>query len=82
MNINSLFRYYVKDIETIVNQFVIPLKDSNLLSKQEIEDLFGNVELICKVNKELLSLLIHEYQAAGNIQLMNVGQQFIKMVRS
>jgi hypothetical protein len=64
--------------------FLTPLKTThaNILSAKEVDAIFSNVQLILQVNKEILSNLLQDFQAAGTIELMHVGQLFLRMVES
>jgi len=87
-------RYYVRDLETIINVFLRPLKGevnpldlngvsppkSSLLAPEETNQLFSNIELILRVNQEILNNLFQDFENAGNIQLMNIGAVFLGMV--
>lgn len=48
---------YVGQLEVILEFFVKPTLEKNLLSHEDFETLFGNIKTIYKINKELLSEL-------------------------
>ncbi len=73
-------RYYVRDLEIVVKLFLTPLRSLSIISTGELDTLFSNIELILKVNKEILGTMIQDFMDAGNIQLMNVGRVFLNMV--
>eukprot|EP01114_Cavostelium_apophysatum_P015535 TRINITY_DN4249_c0_g1_i1.p1 TRINITY_DN4249_c0_g1~~TRINITY_DN4249_c0_g1_i1.p1 ORF type:complete len:916 (+),score=312.20 TRINITY_DN4249_c0_g1_i1:107-2854(+) len=73
-------RYYVRDLELVINLFLRPVQNNDLLSREESEALFSNIELILKVNQEILNYMIQDFQMTKNIQLVNVGLLFLKMV--
>jgi len=47
---------YVEDLKIILNVFLKPIRDKELLNKQEIGSLFGNVETIFPVHERLLEI--------------------------
>eukprot|EP01119_Soliformovum_irregulare_P019072 TRINITY_DN5977_c0_g1_i1.p1 TRINITY_DN5977_c0_g1~~TRINITY_DN5977_c0_g1_i1.p1 ORF type:complete len:961 (-),score=254.34 TRINITY_DN5977_c0_g1_i1:6-2888(-) len=91
-------RYYVRDLEIIINNFLKPLKGQvttidqiasafvtpnktvTILTPEEIAALFSNIDIILSVNKVLLSNLAQDFEAAGGIQLMNIGGVFLHLV--
>jgi len=45
---------YVKDVQILINSFLVPIRQRNLLKQNEIESLFANVESILPVNQAML----------------------------
>jgi len=82
--INEIFvseRYYVRDLNVIVKLFMEPMIAKQLISPTDTQLLFGNIELILKVNDEIVQCLMADYEACSeNMQLMNIGSDFIKLV--
>jgi len=74
-------RYYVRDLETVVNLFLIPLRNLQIVSTEDIKKLFSNIELIFTVNQEITSNFQRELIATPEIQLFNIGQIFLKTVQ-
>eukprot|EP01102_Stenamoeba_stenopodia_P001473 TRINITY_DN1127_c1_g1_i1.p1 TRINITY_DN1127_c1_g1~~TRINITY_DN1127_c1_g1_i1.p1 ORF type:complete len:778 (+),score=210.71 TRINITY_DN1127_c1_g1_i1:80-2335(+) len=46
---------YITDLKMIVSMFLNPIKDKEILNKQQIAGLFSNVEAIINVNEKLLA---------------------------
>lgn len=58
-----------------------PMVAKQLISPTDVQLLFANIELILKVNDEIVQYLMADYQACNeNMQLMNIGADFIKLV--
>ena len=51
-----------------------------ILTNEEIESLFSNIELILKVNKMIVNSLIKDFDVSNNIQHINVGSAFFSQV--
>lgn len=62
---------YLKQLEVLKKFFIEPIKEKSLLSKEDFETLFGNIETIYGVNGELLREL--------KLDSSNVGQAFKHM---
>ena len=75
-------KYYVRDLETVVKLFILPLRKGGVLPAERQEEIFANWELLLRVNTEIRDSLMQDFEAAGDIQLMNVGRTFISMVPS
>lgn len=54
--VNSEIKY-VKQLETIIEFFMVPVQDQVLLKPDDYEILFGNIRTIYNINKELLEQL-------------------------
>uniref|UniRef100_A0AAR5Q8M3 DH domain-containing protein n=1 Tax=Dendroctonus ponderosae TaxID=77166 RepID=A0AAR5Q8M3_DENPD len=54
--VNSEIKY-VKQLETIIEFFMVPVQDKVLLKQDDYEILFGNIRTIYNINKELLEQL-------------------------
>ncbi|ELR23343.1 RhoGEF domain containing protein [Acanthamoeba castellanii str. Neff] len=50
----STERAYVDGLGILINHFLIPLRDEGCVTKEDIIHLFANVEVLVKVNQELL----------------------------
>ncbi len=50
-------RDYVSDLSMVVEHFLNPIRDRNLLSKEDIGHLFLNIQKLCEVNKDFLGVL-------------------------
>lgn len=48
---------YVKQLEIIINFFMTPIKTKNLLDSDDFNVVFGNIDSIYNINKELLKSL-------------------------
>jgi hypothetical protein len=48
---------YIKDLQVLVQVYVIPCQEKEILSRTEIKTLFGNVESIIPVASSLLQAL-------------------------
>jgi len=46
---------YVRDLEIMIDLFVKPLKDKNILEAQDISKVFNNIEVIVNVNRTMLN---------------------------
>lgn len=62
-----------------------PIKKSfgtnhEILPQIEYEAIFCNIDLLMKVNQEIMYSLLQEYEEAGDIQLINIGTIFLRMV--
>jgi len=64
-------------MESVAQAFLSP--KSTILPSEEINQLFSNIELILRINQEILTNLFKDFENAGNIQLMNVGAVFLAM---
>jgi len=73
-------RYYVRDLDLIVNNFLKPMQSANIIPQDKIDSIFSNIELILKVNKEIRDNLVADFKATDTIQLMHVGQIFLTMI--
>jgi len=73
-------RYYVRDLELVVDLFLNPVRSLSLLTESEIGALFSNIELILKVNHQILQNLLSDFQEAQSIQELNIGGVFLQMV--
>lgn len=62
---------YLKQLEVLTKFFIEPVKEKWLLSKEDFETLFGNIETIYGINGELLNELKQNSS--------NVGQAFKNM---
>lgn len=62
---------YLKQLEVLMKFFIEPVKERRLLSQEDFERLFGNIETIYGVNGELLRELKRDSS--------NVGQAFKNM---
>lgn len=62
---------YLKQLEILTRFFIEPIKEKNLLSKEDFETVFGDIETIYGVNGELLRELKRDSS--------NVGQAFKNM---
>ncbi len=70
-------RDYVKDLQIIMDQFRNPLKEEGILSEEELRDIFSNINLLIKVNTELLDDIFVRVKETKGDQL---GQSFILLV--
>jgi len=66
---NKTERDYVSDLSTIIEVFIKPLKESGIIKKVEIGNIFSNVELIYKVNSQLLE----------GLNRNEIGDSFLKI---
>lgn len=74
---------YVKGLAFIIDYFVLPLRllsetEEPVLSKEEIDELFGNVEEIREKNATLLRRL-EERMTAWNVD-STIGDVFVQLV--
>lgn len=63
--INSEMKY-VSQLETIINYFMKPTLDRKLLKKDDYNVLFGNIETIYNINKQLLEELDEGHNNVAN----------------
>ncbi|KAJ3433492.1 faciogenital dysplasia protein [Anaeramoeba flamelloides] len=71
---------YVKDLNTIINHFLIPLREQKIVSEKDVPIIFGHIEMIYGFNNELLKLLKENFPGENeNAAKMNVGKIFIQM---
>ncbi|KAL6072759.1 Round spore [Balamuthia mandrillaris] len=61
---------YVRDLDIIIDVFLKPLREGELLNKTQIMNVFSNIEMIATVNKELFN----------NLKTKSVGQAFLSVV--
>lgn len=57
-----------------------PLKNVQILTEQDIETVFSNVQSIYEVNKEFQNNLTKEFHSSQSIQKMNIGKVFLERV--
>ncbi len=74
---------YVKGLAFIIDYFVLPLRllsetEEPVLTKEEIDELFGNVEEIREKNATLLRRL-EERMTAWNVD-STIGDVFVQLV--
>lgn len=62
---------YIKQLQILMKYFVEPLKVKEILSNDEFTILFGQIEMIYNLNKELLKNL--------ETDLDNVGKAFLRL---
>eukprot|EP01129_Flabellula_baltica_P004052 TRINITY_DN1383_c0_g1_i3.p1 TRINITY_DN1383_c0_g1~~TRINITY_DN1383_c0_g1_i3.p1 ORF type:complete len:305 (-),score=50.50 TRINITY_DN1383_c0_g1_i3:728-1615(-) len=48
---------YVRDLQSVINIFLRPVREENILSDMDILGIFSNIEIIQSINKELYSSL-------------------------
>jgi len=70
-------RDYVNDLSIIIELYIEPLKNNNIISKKDLNTLFSNVEQIYGVNKELLSLF--EKRQKENPYVDEIGDIWLTM---
>ncbi|XP_030750379.1 putative protein tag-52 [Sitophilus oryzae] len=63
--VNSEIKY-VKQLETIINFFMVPAEERKLLKPDDFEVLFGNIKTIYNINKELLDELDKGFYNVAN----------------
>eukprot|EP00013_Stygamoeba_regulata_P002586 CAMPEP_0177636664 /NCGR_PEP_ID=MMETSP0447-20121125/4557_1 /TAXON_ID=0 /ORGANISM="Stygamoeba regulata, Strain BSH-02190019" /LENGTH=787 /DNA_ID=CAMNT_0019138537 /DNA_START=40 /DNA_END=2403 /DNA_ORIENTATION=- len=68
-------KHYVRDMEIMRDVYLIPLREKNLLTKDELNSIFGNVELIITVNRQLLEALVIEVEK----QHSDIGAAFLRV---
>jgi len=75
-------RKYVKDLEIYIEVFVHPLKEaantSHIVSKKEVELIFGNIEEVFAANKQLLFELEQQFKDHP-IMEVDFSSPFIRM---
>jgi len=73
-------KYYVRDLEIILNLFLIPIRTNQIVKEEDIKSLFSNIELIYTVNHEVSANFQNELERVQDMQLINMGLLFIKTV--
>lgn len=61
--------------------FLDPLQNNGILSKQDIQLLFSNLDEILQVNNAILARLEQRLNEAGSTSNMEVGDIFLEVVR-
>ena len=59
----STEKSYVAGLQLCVTQFLIPLRNSNIVEPEKIGVMFSNIEQICEYNK-LLLVSMHELKTS------------------
>lgn len=76
---------YVHDLEVVQKIFINPLRDASILSRTEIPQIFGNLEVLHQYNAQFLSSLndrlsdSHNYEDINDLSLANIGDLFIQV---
>lgn len=68
---------YVKDLKIIVDVFITPLKENNILQIKQISGIFSNVAVILNINEKLNDDLLSN---PDNNSIL-IGEIFLGMVR-
>uniref|UniRef100_A0A7S4NWX6 DH domain-containing protein n=1 Tax=Paramoeba aestuarina TaxID=180227 RepID=A0A7S4NWX6_9EUKA len=80
MEIFETEKLYVKDLQYIVDEWLKPLRSSEIISRGQLPDVFGNIELILNVNSELFEKLdkcFHSYpEGTPGEQINGFGEIF------
>jgi hypothetical protein len=70
-------RDYVRDLCVIKKIFLDPLQSNGILSKQDIQLLFSNLDSIIEVNRNILARFEQRLKEAGSLVNMEVGDIFL-----
>lgn len=70
-------RDYVRDLDTAISVFLIPLRATNIIPADQINQIFSSLELIVEVNREVLKEL--ESRQKDESADVLVGDVFTKM---
>ncbi|OUM66294.1 hypothetical protein PIROE2DRAFT_59475 [Piromyces sp. E2] len=70
-------RDYVNDLSIIIELYIKPIRNNNLLQKKDLNTLFSNVEQLYGVNQELLSLF--EERQKQNKYVEEIGDIWLTM---
>lgn len=70
----STERDYLRDLIWVVTQYVKPIEDQQLLSKDDHKQLFSNISSLVQLHTEILSML--EQSGTGDFA---IGQTFVKI---
>lgn len=74
-------RDYLNDLDLIVEMFVKPMTERQLLKPMEIATIFSNVQELIGINKEFLKLLENSRAEVGaDMGAMRVAEDFSRMV--
>jgi len=70
-------RDYVNDLSIIIELYIKPIRNNNILQKRDLNTLFSNVEQLYGVNQELLSLF--EKRQKENPYVEEIGDIWLTM---
>eukprot|EP01103_Thecamoeba_quadrilineata_P008047 TRINITY_DN1783_c0_g2_i1.p1 TRINITY_DN1783_c0_g2~~TRINITY_DN1783_c0_g2_i1.p1 ORF type:complete len:439 (-),score=117.28 TRINITY_DN1783_c0_g2_i1:96-1412(-) len=70
---------YVSDLHFIISNFLVPLREQEILNKTELKALFSTIEVIVKINSLLLVQLTERLEKSDNIETVLLGDIFLKL---
>lgn len=68
-------RQYVKDLESLARDYVRPLRRMNLLTGQQLDEIFSNIDQVIDCNSELLAEF-EKQKKVSSLLLGDVGKSF------
>jgi hypothetical protein len=72
----STERDYLRDLRWVLEQYVEPIKASNVINARDQQHLFSNLASLCHLHEEILSMLEKSTAAGANAA---IGQTFLRI---
>ena len=76
----STEKQYVEDLTLMINYFLEPLRWDNAVPRDALQCIFGNIEVIYRINKDLLADFLQRQEETPGGDIL-VGDIFMKLVR-